>query len=358
MGRGLRDGLAVALGTLAPVLASGACIPAALTLEAAGDASTTDSAVADASGNGDGGPGCCTDGPGQMQDTGAPSGDAATGDACTSGCGPTGCACVSPAPPGWTYVAFDPTARAACPADYGGTAVDVVVDPGLGPSTCACSCPLTSPPTCLVGPITHMFGNDSSCGMTGPTYDADDGGCVAQTLGYAFGYHEGTGPAATGGSCGTPVVTATPPSGGSSGKTCDLSASVQGGCGAGQVCAPATPSPFQVCISRAGALACPSGFSTSHTVGTSVTPGGCGSCSCTPAADCAGTFTVFYDSMCQDVLASIPADGTCHATPGITDAGASYQYSATESNAGCSVTQAPQPTGSATLAGLTTVCCP
>jgi hypothetical protein len=141
---------------------------------------------------------------------------------------------------------------------------------------------------------------------------------------------------------------------------CTATSTTGGSCSTGQVCAPNTNSLFLVCVAHVSDIACPSGYTQKHSVGTGITGGGCGSCSCVPpTATCSGaTFSVFDDTQCASQIATLPADGTCQPVTGGGDAGASYQYSATTTNVACTPPTQPQPTGNSTLSNLITVCCP
>jgi len=347
----------VALSTLT----LGACIPGELTLEA-GDSSTgTDgfftfpdgSAESGSSSGGEAGPTNDSASPDVGADGEADAGAQDTGS-------PPGCACVDPLPSGWTFVAFDATSRDSCPTGYD-TPTLLIVDPSnLGPSTCACSCAVTTPPSCTSGDFELAFGSGGSCTSGGNGFSGSDGACVTQSLAFAAADHMVTPAAAAGGSC-TPSVTATPPSpGGGLGKLCTLSGTLAGGCGGGQVCAPSGLPLFDVCIGRTGQQACPSDFPNQFIVGTGITPGPCTSCTCaSPTATCNNArLTVFGDGQCTTPIASVVADATCQAVSGGADAGGSYQYVADTANVACAPSQQPMPNGDSSLSGLMTVCCP
>jgi hypothetical protein len=326
---------------LAPAPGLAACIPDPLSLAAAGA-----DAAADGTPAGDG-----------AGDDAESSADAtSTGDG-ESG---SGCTCVDPAPSGWSFVAFESSARTACPGGWSGP-TDVLVDPtGVGPASCSCACSATAdPPTCTKGMLGLVGGNSPSCPVTGNPVSANGGACTPSNVGLPYPYLGVVPPAASGGSC-TPSVTATPPPpGGTSGRTCAASAPPpQGTCAASQVCAPDAPSPYAVCIAQAGAVPCPSQYPHTHTTGTSITTGGCGACTCgTPTATCTGgTFSAYFNSSCGNLLLSVPADGQCHATS--SGNASSYRFTVTPTNVACPVAQAPQPTGSGALQGTVTVCCP
>jgi hypothetical protein len=330
----------IALVVQVPALA--ACIPGPLSLAPAADDAATD-----------GGPA----GDGPAGSDGARGSDAASNGDGDSG---SGCTCVAAAPSGWSFVAFEGSSRTSCPTGYGGP-TDVLVDPtDLGPPSCGCTCAVATPPTCTQGTLGLIGGNTSNCPVTGNPVSANTGACRTQPLNLPYPYLGVQPPTASGGSC-TPTVTATPPPpGGTSGRTCAASpAPPPGTCGASEVCAPDVASPYALCIAQSGAVACPSGYSSKHTTGTSITPGGCGTCTCgTPSAACtSGTFSAYINGSCGGLLLSIPADGQCHSTNA--GAASSYIFSVTPTNLACAVAQQPQPTGNGgTLQGVVTVCCP
>jgi hypothetical protein len=372
---------AAALCTCAATAGLGACLPGELTL-APGDASPGDDGslvdVRTADGSGSGGSdaeagGGLHDAPSDadvhVPDAGAHEtggGDAGTGkdtgadagDACTTGCPPPPCTCVPPVPSGWTLVAFNATSHGFCPIGYT-TPTNVLVDPtNLGPSTCSCSCDVTTQPDCYSGQVTITYGT-GNCGTSAGGFDVDGGTCMAAALPFSASNHAVAPIPPSGGSC-SPTVTETPPSpGGSMGKTCTVAnAPTTGSCSAGQVCAPPGTATYALCIAQSGHVACPSDHPNAHTVGTGITGGGCGACSCAaPNTSCdSPMFTVYSDGACATSIASMTADGTCQAvTAGV--AVASYLYTATP-NTGCVPPTQPQPTGNATLSDQGTVCCP
>ncbi len=344
---------------IAAVWALGACIPGSLSLAPGGADAAASGADAAASSE-DGG----LDALGPVPDSTAATssngdtGATGAGDDGASGDSGSSCTCVPAAPPGWTLIAFDGTSRPSCPGGYG-SPTDVLVDPtGLGPSTCACACTVTTDPTCTNGNLGLIGGNNSSCSNTGNPVPAKST-CTTEPVNLPFPFLGVQPPAASGGSC-TPNVTATPPTpGGTSGLTCSPSSlPSQGTCGSSDVCAPNVPSPYALCIAQAGAASCPAAYPHAHTTGTSITPGGCGTCTCgSPSASCTtGTFSAYTDTSCNSLLLSIAADGLCHATSSGT--AESYKFTVTPTSLACAPSQAPQPTGNATLQGTMTVCCP
>jgi hypothetical protein len=373
MGRAGWHRVLIALCTCGASAALGACIPGPLTFAGndgglspdgtSSDSATDDSGLGalDAPADADTGTSSSSSGSSSGSsggDTGTVSDSAMGNDACTTGCGPPGCDCIDPVPGGWTLVAFDATSRTSCPSGYGSPA-DVIVDPSnLGPSTCGCTCDVTTTPDCYTGQVTIGYGT-GVCNMTAGPYDVNGGGCVAVSIPFAASNHSMAPLAPTGGTC-SPNVTDTPPSpGGGLGKQCSVSAAlVNGGCSGSKVCAPPVTSLFDLCIAQSGQVPCPSGYPNAHVTGTGITSGGCSSCTCaTPMTSCdSPTFSLFSDTECGSVLASLAADGNCHT---VTTGGtaASYQYTATGSTTCVPPTQ-PTPTGNSSLSGLTTVCCP
>jgi hypothetical protein len=353
------------------LLAFAACIPGALTLEA-GDASTgSDGSPVSAEGGADGGSSSGGDATGGGDSTsteggssdGGSGGDVVipsetgpgeTGPADTGS--PPGCDCLPPPPSAWGFVAMYIMARNSCPAGYANYS-DVIINPSdLGPSTCGCDCTQTTP-SCTSGDFALAYGSmQTACTTSAGTFPASDGACVPGSFPFAATDHMVDAAPPVGGSC-TPSPTVTPPSpGGYQGKACGITASLGTGCGGNQVCAPAVSDPWIVCIEQAGAQTCPSGYPTSYATGTGITPGGCTACTCGTQVSCDNpTLSVYADDACQTLQVSVAADGVCTDTPG-GYAGASYLYTATGSVA-CSPST-PTPTGSSSLSGLMTVCCP
>jgi hypothetical protein len=270
-----------------------------------------------------------------------------------------GCVCLSAVPAGWTVVAFDATSAASCPLGYG-SPLSLSVDPSLAPLGCTCTCDVSAAPACGAGNFTELHTSTPGCaGAPARTLAANGGACTPTSFGNLGAYHETSGPAPVGGSC-APSVAKAPPPGGTSGVACAASASAAPACAGGGSCAPDPGPSFDVCILRADAVPCPTGFSHAHSAGTSVVDTrDCTACSCpTPTATCSGTLLFFSDTACTKQVGSLPADGVCTATPGAPVANA-YEYQGVTQGAACGPPQTPSTaTGSASLAGAVTICCP
>jgi hypothetical protein len=256
-------------------------------------------------------------------------------------------------PAGWSLVAFGASARAACPAGYG-PALDVLVDPSLASYACDCTCSVSTPPSCTTGEVAIYDG--AACATPLVSTPGNDGACTGHMFGSTTHLLDPLPP--TAGTCSSALATK-PPAPGTNGETCALADSVGAGCSAGEVCVLEQAAPFQTCVMQQGSgAACPSGFPTSHTAGTSLTDtracAACGPCGA-PTVTCTDPQITFYqDPACTVVVGTLPASGLCEPTNWQALA---YEYSATVV-ATCPAGPVSQPTGSATLADASTVCCP
>jgi hypothetical protein len=272
----------------------------------------------------------------------------------------TAFACVPLPPSGWSLAEVDLTAQSACPAGSG-AATDLLIDPDLGPLTCTCGCALGQPPTCTVGGVGELATGESNCdgGSTGTRLV--DGGCDTIVPAGLEAYHVFQPVAATGGACQAAARASAPLT--PKGTACSL-ATVGGGCPAGSACVPVAPAPFATCSLHAGVETCPTGYGEIHAAGTSLADTrGCsgGTCSCeSPTAECTNATLAFYsDNACTDLVSSMHVNGTCVPSTGAGTIIDAIRYTATVVDAGCaSVGVPPTPSGTATLLGPQTICCP
>jgi hypothetical protein len=264
-------------------------------------------------------------------------------------------ACTPTIPAGWALAILDPSGMAACPKAYGGP-TKLVVDPDLGPATCSCTCAVSSPPSCVDGTVADTRGDNSACNDQTIGRPSNDGGCVGVNgFGTLAPYHSIAPLPPTGGACSATPVTVLPAAG-TVGQSCSYGGSLGGGCSSG-ACAPDPGSAYSSCVSHAGPVACPAGYPNKHSVGTALNDTrACGSCAGTLATTCSNATLSFYtDGACQALAAAVPATGLCVSNPtgpGIN----SYRYSAT-TNAQCTTSTPSAPTGSATVAQPSTICC-
>ncbi|HEX7604397.1 MAG TPA: hypothetical protein VF316_22415 [Polyangiaceae bacterium] len=270
---------------------------------------------------------------------------------------PTACSadannCKTPdVPQGWSAIAYTKGTQTPCPQDYG-PPDDGIADPVLGPKACSCSCTKTQDPDCQTGTST-ISGIGAQCNGFGATLNFVGGTC-RKTGGTVDDYDKATAIAATGGTC---AVQAVPNDGAITSDAVRL-------CPAGPKCLSAAcggyaPKGFTACIVSDGDVACPanSAFSVKHIVGNQV-HAACTNCgtACTFQGGCsAGKLGWYSDQNCQQLIVSIPANGTCAQTgKGGTPIGA-LQYTATGNFSGCTATGTS--TASLDLPSPRTVCC-
>jgi hypothetical protein len=141
-------------------------------------------------------------------------------------------------------------------------------------------------------------------------------------------------------------------------KTCEGTL-VQGGCSAGQLCAPKPPAPFSnLCVYASGDLACPAGFPNKHVSFASYADTrSCTSCTCgTPTGiTCNGSVDLHTFSDCTlgrgDMAAAIPQACTS------TIANVSMNLASLTHTAGSCTRGGGAPSGACTPGTPTTICC-
>jgi hypothetical protein len=221
--------------------------------------------------------------------------------------GPPG-SCVASIPAGWSLVAYE-TSRVACPAGYT-SSYDALADPQAAPGACACSCTVTSPPTCDDGTLHIHWGMSSTCPSSILPLGVGGGGCTQMQPG---------GPAAnalavppvglSGGNC----------TGSAAGDTTQVTSSQVRYCvvpapDAEGVCGGGAPTGFSGCLRSPGDVPCPTGTPfQSRTVLADTETLVCSACtSCGFQGICTGATAKFYgDYLCQGYVGSLTADGTC-----------------------------------------------
>jgi hypothetical protein len=285
-------------------------------------------------------------------------------DCADPACATQGYACIPPPPGGgWSYGTVDLTGRPACPAGAG-AAVGLVLDPVNNPASCTCGCSATQSPSCTMGTLAAVYGNDSMCSNGPDPYPVNGGACTNLASVGILAYVGApplppTGPAA----CGAMSSTMVPPNGATMGEACPVAGPFGGGCTGGNVCGLVGPSPLRACVIHGGSAVCPAGYQVPHAAGASLTDArGCTACGCStpPVVSCTGaTWTFYQGSNCTgagpDVLT---INGGCDVSNADSFATyRSYQYAANV-NVNCGVpTQQSGPTGSLTLNNPSTVCC-
>jgi len=283
-------------------------------------------------------------------------------DCADPACSSAGYACVPPMPNGWSFVAFEPSSRPACPGGLMTKTLDVDPTDLTATAACACTCGVGSPPSCVTGNITTKAGPDNTCALGPVTYPANDGKCNTAMVAVQP-FAQATPPGPTGGTCTAQTSQAVPTTGASQGEACQGEAAFGAGCSAGQVCA-LTPSPFAACVRHGGQIACAggSGYTKPHAVGTLQDNRGCSPCTCAgaPTATCGpGTWTFYTSGNCTGTGVALTANGQCDPTNVTNNTPfASNELSATLTSASCGQpTAGPSPTGSVQLTGEDTICC-
>lgn len=255
-------------------------------------------------------------------------------------------ACVEPAPAGWQLVAFSAASRPPCPQGMGASK-DVVSVEGDGGVSCDCSCDTGS---CAAGKYSVISGNNPACTDAPQTLNTNQTTCA--TLPGGVGLNNGQYARIT-----PPAVPATCPASAKAniaalaqGRTCEA-AKVGLGCGGTQVCAPKV-APFEFCIARAGAQACPAGYQLRRAGASASDTRACSACVCSPTP-CTGSITIFQNNACLGNSVQLAANDQCAQISGPNNPG-SYRSTVT---GGCQVTTTSQPSGAVTFTDEQTVCC-
>ncbi|HEX7600836.1 MAG TPA: hypothetical protein VF316_04490, partial [Polyangiaceae bacterium] len=278
-------------------------------------------------------------------------GDGESGAGCTAGD-----ACVPPLPVGWSWVAYDQSARPSCATGFT-TPRDVNEGLVAPPATCGCGCTTTSP-TCT-GKLKITAGTSGGNGCQDKANQMESSGSGCQTLSPSINANgwsvNAKAPAPSGGSCSAnPSVSRAAVSYGFQGRTCALAASAGAACGGGDVCVPKA-APFAMCVARTGDAACPTGYPAKHLTGSVVADTrACSTCTCSfTQGVCGGTLTLYGDKACTVGAAPVTVDETCRLVANKLYTAFTYAPQPTASCTGSAVAA----TGSATFADLQTVCC-
>jgi hypothetical protein len=297
-----------------------------------------------------------------------------------------GCAapstCVPSVPSGWSgpdlfWSGSFGASPPSCPSGYMALDLKAGFTAG-GPDTCSCACNLSSE----LCSVTGTFHSNITCGgQTCPLSDGGaaaiqvspqpDGGCtpVPSNMCPSTGSFDTPGPIAYQANC-TPQVTTTTGSGSTwatSARVCSVLAVSTADCDAGQQCLPGQGSNFAgKCIHQSGDMSCPSAGYTRKTLFYSgeMDTRNCGSCMC--AADggsCSGTVSAYGTTDCTSTAFVYDFSLTCQPygpitgdtlSPNPRSAKATYMI---PTHGTCRVLTMPQPAGSDTPTGATTVCC-
>ncbi len=101
---------------------------------------------------------------------------------------------------------------------------------------------------------------------------------------------------------------------------------VQGGCSAGNLCAPKAAAPYKICIAGPGPDACPSGYTQEAVVYPDITDTrDCSDCQCQPqGVSCGGKVDLYAGAGCSGAVTSIPVPAQCSDNAGFTIASVKY----------------------------------
>ena len=273
-------------------------------------------------------------------------------DAGAANCPGSGGACkAGDVPQGWSLVAYARSGQPACPADFG-AAEDVVADATVGQQACSCSCNKAQDPDCQTGPSV-LSGVGQSCNVNAGTYNFSAGKCAALG-GTVDDFDKATTIAPSGGVCNIQAVPNDAAIKADAARFCAVSATCQPA-----ACGGYAPAGFKSCIVSDGDVACPAGspFSAKHTASKQahVACAGCGQ-ACTFQGKCdQPKLSFFYDSACAQLIATIPADGSCAPTGKANAQLHGVTYTAKANFSGCTATATP--TASLDLPNVRTVCC-
>jgi hypothetical protein len=320
--------------------------------------------------------GFAADGAGVEAATDAPSDGAPQADSAGAGDGaadaPSQGACVgamacAPVPPfGWTGpLALWEGSGNAPPCGAGFNAFFAGgADASAAPAQCACGC--ASPSGFGCGPMALFFSAGdcaTACGPDGGIAAVAQGACLdISAFNNACGQTTVTmvGSQASGGSC-APDGSASVPAWtwGNKAVACSPSAQSFVGCPAGNLCIPATQSPFETgfCIMRSGLVACPPGAYSVHRAyyGGATDTRGCSDCTCAVGGiDCNANAQV------QAWKRSTCSGGSGILSPGCNPTGgmaSGVQFATSPSGNGSCTPDGGRAIGGVTPQGVQTICC-
>jgi hypothetical protein len=295
-------------------------------------------------------------------------------------------ACVPPVPAGWTgpvawWQAANPSTAPACPGQYG-TPINVSSGLGALPPTCgACSCSVSTQPTCAATGTFHVDQMcQSPCQTATTVILASTGTCTmvaTNTCGSGGSFSLAPSlPTPTGGACkanpGTKTVS--PPTWALGGRVCPYAgANDSGGCPVTDSCVAIPGGSYgrDLCVystKQPAPTSCPPGYNTNtafpQTFYQSVTDTrDCTACGCasTPSAGtCSGSVSIYGSTAngCSGTVAATVAFGagcTMYSGAGLSPGWVQATYAV--NGAACGVTGQPTQTGSAMSSQPITVCC-
>jgi len=248
-------------------------------------------------------------------------------------------------PDGFTVVT-SVDAKASCPNGF--AQHDAVVNPTAEASACSCNCNITQQPDCTKGAINRSldYMNQPQCNQGATQVNVMGAGCAQlpnpiQTSGWHYSATMTPGP----GVCSWDAKVDTSKVGGTAVRTCEPPSSCPGAACGGNVC-----------VSKAGDVACPSAFPKKQLVGKASVE--CSACAgaCAVEGACSGTLSFFTDGQCQQGKRDFPVDGTCNGNNNMAGLYYSFQYTGSAKGAKCAGA-APASTPTAKIDQATTVCC-
>ena len=291
-------------------------------------------------------------------------GDSATGSGSGSSSGTSDGTCVCTPEPkaGWSgpgVLYLDGGEVPLCPDSWPTEALVGGTNPSAAPASCLpCTCAAA---TGVCGGTTIMRYGTTGCVGTSTIFGTN-ATCGTTSTATTVSLRANLPLKQMNGSCeplGGGVQSATPPSFEQNALLCE-GATPTASCGAGSLCVPRPAAPFtpQVCIWRAGDVACESPYVDRTLIHSDIMDGrSCAACNCGPPQEitiqCAGHVELYHDGMCAQPVGTTPADGqTC------TDVGSigSTIY-VNESESGSCPVLGGDPIGDVTPANPTTICC-
>jgi hypothetical protein len=265
---------------------------------------------------------------------------------------PSSCA----VPAGWQAVLFE-LSRGPCPAGSG-TSNDEVLGATAPPAACACTCAVTTQPTCDQGTLPTRYSQGPpppgvACPSQGLSLSVKGPGCTQLGSGGQLqGGFSADAIQPTGAACSSTLTPDPSQVTKTEVRTCELPSSQ-----ADSVCTTAPPSGFSACVESAGDVACPPGVFSSRAVVDDDEILVCPPCgTCQVGSTCNQPAVTFYgDPNCKTMVATFGVTGVCEPTgPKDGQNVAAYAYSV-QPQATCQ----PPAGGAASFnpVGPHTVCC-
>jgi hypothetical protein len=281
-------------------------------------------------------------------------------------------ACVPAAPQGWTgpleYYEGG-SANPACSTHYVGPLYTGNRGLSTASGSCGCKCNAPAGATCQLD--VTFYNDPTSCNSPCPPHALSGGVCTTVDPHSGCGGGEAarppydtTAPVASGGSCPPdPAHNFPTPAWSTNGEACESGVALhQVDCGANQVCAPTSESPFgpTLCIQQAGDVACPGvDYTVKHTLyGGFDDTRACTACTCgaPSGVTCSGALSIYnsQNTTCAGLASNnaVPVFCTGLGPQGAQD----FQLNASPSGGSC-VPSTVSLTGGVDVAKPMTFCC-